>query len=470
MWRGLNEYEGTPVSKRSPEFPDGADTLQMDDVSRRKFMGLMGASAALAGATLTGCVRKPVQRIVPHAERPEHLIPGEPIYYRTTFNAGRRVIGLEVESQDGRPTKVEGNPEHPMSLGGTDAWAQASVLGLYDSDRSKHPYRNGNTTGWSSFSEFLNARVSAAGDGTGVAILVDSTASPTRKRLLGEIQRRWSGVKIYEHDLLGAPNARAGAAMAGGNGVMASYDLGRAKVVLSIDSDFLGVDGDVARNSRLAMQSRKVDSAKAAAMNRIYSVEPSLTVTGLSADERLPLSGAECGAFLIAVGAELARANAIADQGAAALLRRAGNAGGQTAWRRAAGSTVQRWIAAVADDLAAAQGAVAVMVGERQPAWVHGIAVAINVGLGASVPNGPVKYTRIAASVDGQSISAFVGAAKAGNIKTAFIIDSNPALTAPGDVDIAGALDACEAVIQLSPAFDETAAAAAVGATTGSIG
>ncbi|MCZ7587018.1 MAG: TAT-variant-translocated molybdopterin oxidoreductase [Deltaproteobacteria bacterium] len=151
-WRSLGERARTPefLERLHREFPENASELELDGVSRRRFMGLMGASVGLAG-TLSGCVRKPVQNILPYAKRPEDVVPGKPRYFATSAHVGSSVTGLLVESQDGRPTKIEGNPDHPMSLGAANMWAQGLALSLYDPDRGRAPKKSGADATWDDF-------------------------------------------------------------------------------------------------------------------------------------------------------------------------------------------------------------------------------------------------------------------------------------------------------------------------------
>ena len=193
-WRSVQELEHGP-SEQHDEFPGLKQTLEESGgglvklkrpatggLKRRTFLGAVGAGTALA---TTGCVRKPKERILPFAKRPEDLIPGKPEYYATAFQAGDTVTGVLVESQDGRPTKIEGNPKHENSRGKTDVWAQASVYNIYDPDRSQLAFKRGpegpTEVGWDVVSSELGAALKPISDagGKGLAVVIPSVASPT---------------------------------------------------------------------------------------------------------------------------------------------------------------------------------------------------------------------------------------------------------------------------------------------------
>ncbi|MBZ0273237.1 TAT-variant-translocated molybdopterin oxidoreductase, partial [bacterium] len=349
-WRSLEARAGSEESRRwvEREFPEGASELPEaeDGVTRRKFLGLLGASVSLAGAAGTGCIRKPVEKILPHTDRPEFLVPGRPVSYATCAYIGGHVEGLLVTSSDGRPTKVEGNPDHPMNLGAASLWAQAEALSIYDPDRGRHPLSGGKPATTTAFTDMIRAHMGAwRGGDAGFALLVDDKPSPTRNHLLDEIAAAYPGAKIYRHDPARPDAGREAMELAGVAGHQVSYRFDQADVVLAVDFDFLATEGDVVRNARLFSDRRRLDGGHD--MNRLYVVEPNFSVTGSQADNRLRLSGAKCAAFLSRVAEKLG----------------VGGTLGESLEDRA-----KTFADAVAADLAARRGRSLVAAGPRQPA------------------------------------------------------------------------------------------------------
>lgn len=432
-WRGLDELEASEeyIARAEREFPEGASELEVDGVSRRRFMGLMGASMALAGASVTGCIRKPEQKVLPFAKRPEDVVPGKPLYFRTAMNVGERVLGLHVESQDGRPTKVEGNPEHPMSGGKTDAWAQGSVLDLYDRDRAKDPHQRGAKSDWASLHRAMADQVQALkGNFSEVAVLTEAHPSPTLERLLGGLR----GAKVYVHDQAYARQAVAGVKLATGKGALRPlYQLSQADVIAGFDSDFLGVDGDVVRNTREYTAGRLQGEGESAKMNRLYVAESTLSVTGMMADERLPRSSSVVGAMLRALGAKFGLTPDVGDLGQ----------------KEAA------WVDALHKDLQKHQGRAVVLVGERQPAWAHALGYAITNALASQGSGKALSFVASGREYAGgiEELSAAIGA---GSVKMLVMLGTNPVYDAPADLGFASVLAKVPFSVHLSSHVNET--------------
>jgi molybdopterin-containing oxidoreductase family iron-sulfur binding subunit len=455
-WRSLNEYAETPQFKEAleREFNDGATVLE-DPVSRRSFMGLMGASLGLAG--LAGC-RRPEEKILPYNKRPEDLVPGIAQFYATVMPFAGSAIGLLVESHEGRPTKIEGNPQHPHSLGGTNAWAQATVLGLYDPERSRGPAPKGKapnssseTAGnWQQFRSDLAARAKAAADkgGQGVAILVETSRSKTTGAALKALQAKLPNAKIYAYDPNSRQNERDGLAAAFGSPFESSYELANAQVILSLDSDFLLTEGSPVQQAMGFAKNRSVD---AETMNRLYTVESRYSITGSSSDHRLQLPTRDVPAFVAALAQELVSKHGLQ------LGEAAGALSGLT---KTFPAKSQKWIAAVAADLARAKGAGVVIPGTRQPAAVHALAAAINVGLGNVGKT--VKYVKpLDFSNDGPAaILELAQAMKSKAVETLLILGGNPVFDAPSDADFKAALAAVPFSVHLSGTLDETGSVA----------
>ncbi|MBK6848189.1 MAG: Fe-S-cluster-containing hydrogenase [Proteobacteria bacterium] len=451
-WRSL-DAEGAPADPaqraQHDEFPPNAAQLDLDPVGRRDFLGLMGASLALAGATLSGCVRKPRELILPFNQRPEDLVPGKPRYYATAAQLTGGVVGLLVESQDGRPTKIEGHPDHPLSQGATDTFAQASVLDLYDPQRLRRTRLGDRSV---SARERDAALAELAGrlrrdHGRGLALLLQDVRSPTLHALLGEFRARYPQARLYLHDAAHPRQALAGAALVGLGATRPCYALERADVVLALDADPLGLEGDVVRQARAFAQRRRLISARDG-MNRLYVVEPTFTVTGMNADNRLRLAPSQIGGFLADLVGVLAR-SLPAPSGAEALLRRL-RAG-------AAASPQQRWLEALAADLLAHRQRALIVVGERQPPVVHALGHLANSLLG-SVGQTVTYHPDLAEG--GEDLGALAATLRAGAVSTLIMLGGNPVYDAPADLDFATLLRGVRSTLYLCPAANETAAIA----------
>ncbi|MBK8480418.1 MAG: Fe-S-cluster-containing hydrogenase [Proteobacteria bacterium] len=451
-WRSLNA-EGAPIdpaqAAQRDEFPPNAAQLDLDHVGRRDFLGVMGASLTLAGATLSGCVRKPRELILPFNQRPEDLVPGQPRYYATAAQLTGGVVGLLVESQDGRPTKIEGHPDHPMSRGATDTFLQASVLDLYDPQRLRRTRlgdRSVSTRERDAALAGLAARLERQ-QGRGLALLLQDLRSPTLHALLGELRARYPHARLYVHDAAQPRQSLAGAALVGLKGARPCYALDRADVVLALDADPLGLEGDVVRQARAFAQRRRLTSPRDG-MNRLYVVEPAFTVTGMNADNRLRLAASQVGGFLADLVAKLAP-SLPAPAGAEQLLARLR--------ARAPSAAHQRWIGALAEDLLAHRGRALIIVGEGQPPLVHALGQLTNALLG-SVGQTVSYYPDLAADCEG--IEALAAALRAETVSSLVIVGGNPVYDAPADLEFGTLLRRVPSTIYLCPTANETAALA----------
>src|SRR5438105_4250755 len=296
FWRTLDERASDPAFQQRlyREFPSQIEAIA-DPVERRTFLKLMGASLALAG--VTACTRQPAETIVPYVRQPEELIPGRPLFFATAMPLGGVATGLLVESHEGRPTKVEGNPLHPGSLGATDVFAQAAVLGLYDPDRSQTLTNVGEIRPWSAFLGTIRAELSVqqSKQGAGLRILTESINSPTLAGQLRDLLQRFPSMRWHQWDPASRDNARAGAKLAFGQYVEAQYRLDQADVILSLDADFLGCGPGGLRYARDFASRRRPEQADR--MNRLYAVESMPTSTGSRADHRLALKPSEVETF-----------------------------------------------------------------------------------------------------------------------------------------------------------------------------
>ncbi|MCW5980357.1 MAG: TAT-variant-translocated molybdopterin oxidoreductase [Bryobacteraceae bacterium] len=424
-WRSLEELADTPNFREwlHREFPENASEM-LESRSRRTLLKLMAASIGLAG--LTAC-RRPVEKILPASRGVEDYIPGNPLYYATAMELGGAAAGLMVEAHDGRPTKIEGNPKHPDSRGACSAYAQASVLGLYDPDRSQHVARGGRKSDWEEFARF--AKEHFTGDGKGVWLLSGYFASPSFEAVRGHFSRKFPGARWVEYEALGRESIERGAELAFGERVETHYDFEKADVILALDSDFLGVDSPGLNAVRGFARRRHVESVKDAP-NRLYVAESRFSTTGAMADHRFRVRSGE----IAEAAAELA----------AAVGLRPGNEP-----RRA-------WVAEVAKDLAAHRGRSIVIAGRGQSAEAHALVHAINEALGNFGQT--VNFTAPARQAGGASLGELAEALSAGEVKTLVILGSNPVFTAPADLNFAANLEKAGVTIHLGLEVDETAA------------
>ncbi|MBI2963302.1 MAG: TAT-variant-translocated molybdopterin oxidoreductase [Deltaproteobacteria bacterium] len=420
-WRGLEELAESEEFREllHREFPPGAAEW-LDPVSRRRFLQLMGASIALAG--LSGCTRQPSEPIVPYVQQPEQIVPGKPLFFATAVTLRGYASGVLVESHEGRPTKIEGNPDHPASLGATDVYGQAWVLDLYDPDRAQALTRGGRIRPWASFRETVGASIESqrSNRGARLRILTETVTSPTLARQLREILAQMPEAKWVQYEPAGRDGVREGARLAFGEAVETHYRFDQARVVLSIDADFVaGMPGNL-RYIRDWVSARRVDAEGKGEMNRLYAVESAPSPTGAVADHRIALKPSGVEAVARAVAAELGvgvRAGAgVAQHGP--------------------------WIAAAAADLKKHAGASLVIAGEEQPAAVHALAHAMNHALG-NVGKTVVHTEPVEAEPQNQleGLKHLADEIDRGLVDVLLILGGNPVFTAPADLDLAKRLD-----------------------------
>ncbi len=436
-WRSLAQLADDPEYRAAleREFPEGASELP-EGITRRDMMMLLGASLSLAG--LAGC-RRPVEEIVPYVTAPEDVVPGIPRYYATTMPFRRSAYGLIVESHEGRPTKIEGNPSHPSTLGASASIVQAAVLGLYDPDRSQSVMQQGAKKSWNDFVAAWGelATVQAATGGESLAVLSESFSSPTLARLASELRAAYPKLQWATYDAVSDENRLAGLRSASGRDVDLMLRLDRAAVILSLDADPLLTDPEMIRHARGFAAGRRAG----AAMNRLYAVEGVYSLTGAMADHRLRLESRQIAPFVAALAARLGAPGA-------------GPAGGSLPGVDA------RWIDALAKDLLANRGKSLIVAGERQPAAVHAAVCALNTHLGNTGKTVSYYETKDAALPSVSSLASLVAAMKSGSVQTLVILGGNPVFDAPADLDFASAMAKVPHTIALGHAADETSAKA----------
>ncbi len=444
-WRSLGQLQDSPDFRQwmQREFPQGASELEGNDVSRRGFLQFMGASVALAGLSLASC-RRPLKNLVPFTKALEWSVPGKALFFTSVMPGRNGGMPLVVTTFDGRPTKVEGNPLHPVNKGSTDVWAQSSVLDLYDPQRSKEVLFGGKKADFAAFNKELDGLLKAAGDGAGLAFLTDGAVSPTRDRLRRLVLAKFPKAKWASYEPNGKDLELAAAEVAFGVGSEVVNRLDRADIVLTVDRDILGVEGDIASVRGFAAK-RKVDGPKAK-MNRLYVVENRYTLTGGMSDHRLRLAASRTGAFLKALSIEVAKLSG--DKSLNAL------AGGLKATDV---KFKDKWVEECAADLWANKGKCLVLAGHKQPVAVQALAFALNASLGAL---GKTLEVRKAVSVPTDSIASLAEELRKGSVKALFILGGNPVFNAPADVHWAEAQAKAGTVVHLSLEQNETSAKA----------
>ncbi len=437
FWRGLEELAGTPEFRdhAENEFPHGANDPNAT-LDRRELLKVMAASAAFAG--LTGCTKLPTQKIVPYVREPEQIIPGKPLFYATAVTLGGVASGVLVESHMARPTKVEGNPDHPGSLGASDAFAQASILGLYDPDRSRAEIHDGRIGGWSEFQTELSATLAEARitGGSGLRLLTQTITSPSLAAEIDKFLKAFPSAKWHQYESVGRDNVREGARIAFEEYVNVVYRVGRADVVLTLDSDFLTSGPGSVRYAREFAAKRRVDGAESI-MNRLYAVECTPTSTGAMADHRLRMRASEIESFARALAREIG-VSAAAAPGISA-------------------SAPAEWIAAVARDLKQHAGASLIVAGDQQPPVVHALAHAMNQKLGnfdkTVYFTQPIEESPIH---QWESMGELAADIRAGKVSTLLILGGNPAYDAPADLGLKELLPKVKFSVRLGLYEDET--------------
>ena len=430
FWRSVDELADTPEFQAAVEreFPAAAQEW-VDPVSRRGFLKLMGASMALAG--MAGCTKQPEETIYPYVRQPEDLVLGKPMYFATAHPFSTGGVPLLVKSDEFRPIKIDGNPEHPYNRGGSDAFTQGTLLDLYDPDRSQHVTQRGENREWADFAKELRLRAAATKDGSGIYFLSSTITSPTLARQWKAVQAAYPKTKLVQYD-----PALAGTWLA--KGVNLQYSLDQADIIVSLDADFLsgaGFPGFHKLVRDYAGRRKQPENG----MNRLYAVESSPTTTGLKAEHRLGLRASEIPAFTAALASALGVAGVQAPS---------------YAWT----PEQQKFLTALAKDLKANAGKSAVIPGLYQDESVVSLAIAINAALGntgktvivSSEPAVPLPSDQLA------DLKGLVADLNAGKVTWLVILNANPIYNAPADLNFLDAFNKAGTVAHLGSNVDET--------------
>ncbi|MCB1184388.1 TAT-variant-translocated molybdopterin oxidoreductase [bacterium] len=437
-WRSLQELANTDEYRAQVEneFPHGVDA-QGDGWSRRRFLQVMSASIAMA--SLAGC-RFPQEKIVPFAQRPEGVMPGTPMRFATTMELGPVASSVVATSYDGRPIKVDGNPAMGLSQGATSAFAQASVLDVYDPDRSqKILRRNGMGRSGGSWDDFL-AFARGAGKGR-MAVLAGASTSPAQNALLARLGQAGAGVFLWEP--VCRVNEMKGAKLAFGTAALCQLDLSHARVLVDLDANLLQDHPTAIRNSKQFSAARRPDDGH---MNRLYCWETTYSITGGMADHRFPTPATHMAAAVWALAAELVLGEGLplphgAGVDRAALARWKGHAAGG------------EHLSAVAKDLMAHRGESLLVAGLRLDPEVHALVHTLNEALGNvghTVSYLPIQTPQI------RFLPELVEALNKGQVETLVILGGNPVYTAPADLDFAAAMQKATHRVHLATHDDAT--------------
>src|ERR1051326_4970178 len=438
FWRSLEELAGTEEFREMMhrEFPKGASEWA-SGVSRRGFMSLMGASLAMAG--MTACTKQPLEPIVPYVKQPEETVPGRPLFYATAFTLGGYAQPLLVESHLYRPTKIEGNDKHPASLGGTDIFSQASILEMYDPDRSQTITYLGDVRTWGDFVNALTGPLNVQKNlgGAGIRILSRTFSSPTLADQKKDFLAKFPEAKWHVYEPVNRDNVLEGAKLAFGQPVETRYDFSKADVIVSLDADFLsaGFPG----STKYIRDFAKRRNPEAGEMSRLYVVESGMSATGAKADHRLPIRAADIDVFASSLDAAI---------GAYEQFQMIGHPD----WEKFAVPLVQ--------ELSRRRGSSIVLVGDHQPPAVHAIAHVANAKLGNigqtvfysdPVDANPINQT--------ESLKELVADMRAGKVDMLVILGGNPAYDSPADFGFADALKSTNIPVRIHHGLyqDETA-------------
>jgi len=448
-WRSLDQLADTPAFRDWVErrFPRSMRELLDGGIDRRRFLQLMAASIGLAG--LNGC-RRPESQALPYTKPPEEVVPGLPNYYATAMPRPGSVSPLLVESHEGRPTKVEGNPKHPDSAGATDAIAQASVLDLYDPDRFSPVLQSGAASTWQAYDAFAGDHFAALRrrKGQGLHVLSEDVASPSLELLREHLRAVMPEARWHTYQAISPANARAGATLAFGSPVVPRCQVDRAKVVLALDCDFLGLEEEGGRHLLGFAQARRLGTPTDS-MNRLYVVESRFSLTGGMADHRLRLPASHVRDYTLA----LARA-VLAGSSANQSLRQALQAtplGGE-----GPATVAGPWIEEVAADLKAHAGRAVILAGRRQPPLVHALVHAMNVSLGNLGKTVELRSGESSSTGGAGTLEELAEAAGQGRVETLVILGGNPAYDAPANLEFAALMKRVKTTIRLGLHDDET--------------
>ena len=438
-WQSLDQLANTPEYRKflKEQYQEITEE-SLSGISRRKFLGLMAASLAMA--SLAGC-RKPIEKIVPYVIQPEEIIPGVADFYATTMPFGNSAFGLVVECHEGRPTKIEGNKDHPSTMGASNTLIQAQMLSLYDPDRSQKVQHNSAEDDYANFISFWRDRLEhfKSTKGRGLAILAEPFSSPTLARHRKDLLKMLPEANWITYEPISDENIYAAAENVTGENVRPVYDFAKAKIILALDSDFMYSESENIASARGFADGRRLENEHDG-MNRLYVVEDAYSITGGMADHRLRVRSSEIGDFLIALASEL-KANGIYLEGFQFDSQNKFDS---------------KWINAVAKDLINSRGKSIIVAGRRQPVWVHELVFSINDTLGNSGNTLEFQEFKDATLSSAKDLKLLASQMADGSIDTLVILGGNPVYDSPVDLNFIEAIHKVQHAVHLSSYVDET--------------
>jgi molybdopterin-containing oxidoreductase family iron-sulfur binding subunit len=464
-WRSLDELAGSPAFRDWVErrFPRSMRELLDGGIDRRRFLHLMAASLGLAG--LNGC-RRPESPALPYTRPPEDVIPGLPNYYATAMPRPGSASAVLVESHEGRPTKVEGNPAHPDSRGSTDALAQASVLDLYDPDRKSPVLRAGSASTWELYDAWAGEHFAGlrSRKGKGLHVLSEEVASPSLDLLREHVRAVMPEARWHTHEPISMSNPRAGAVLAFGSPLLTRPLFDRSLVIVALDCDFLGLEEDGGRHL-LGFAEARGAGASADLMNRLYVVESRFSLTGGMADHRLRLAASQVRDYAVALARKVLVGSSAPGSLQSAIQDSA--LGGEGPWKQqpamadrtspgesGRATVIGPWVDVVAADLKAHGGRSVVLAGRRQPPLVHALVHAMNAALGNLGKT--IEIRRSPAGSHAANLAELAAEIEKGQVETLVILGGNPAYDAPADIDFGALMRRVKSTVRLGLHADET--------------
>jgi MoCo/4Fe-4S cofactor protein with predicted Tat translocation signal len=433
FWKNLDELAETESFQQlmAEEFPRqaGSSSEWVDAVSRRGFLKVMGASLALAG--LAGCTKQPDEPIFPYVRQPEDLILGKPMYFATAHPFPTGAIPVLVKSDAFRPIKLEGNPEHPVAKGKSDALTQATLLELYDPDRSQHVLYRGEVSSWGKFQQEFATAAQRTDGGAGIYFLSETITSPSLAAQWKQVSAKYPQAKLVQWDPVNQDASRMASKAAFGDYRDAQYRLAEADVILSLDADFLSGIAHPGFLPLAAAYAERHRYEEGKTPNRLYVVETMPTVTGFKAEHRLGLKPSAIVSFAQSLAAGSAPAGSDPEQ--------------------------QRFFTALTKDLKASNGRCVVIPGEQAAPEVHAAAYALNSALGAVGKT--VVYTETVnplPSIQTADLKALVAEMNAGKVQWLVMLGVNPLYSAPADLDFLDAFNKVPTTVHLGSHVDET--------------
>ncbi len=437
-WKSLGELARNEEYEKfvEREFPENATELN-DQVSRRSFLRVMGASIALAG--FAAC-RRPVQKIMPYSEEPEDIVPGNPLFYASAMPFQDALTGIVVENNEGRPSKVEGNDHHPASKGNTSIFGQGSLLNMYDPDRSRYVRKDGERSSVSAFAEFCSDHFASTDQN--IAFVSEANSSITFNRLKEQALETFSNAHWITYEPFGEDHALEGTNIAFGERLRTYNHFGEANVIVSFDDDFLNpaANKNSVEDTKQFTDGRSVSSPEDG-MSRFYAIESTFSLTGSNADNRLRIKSGDIELFIYALAAELSQ-----------------SVSGLEAFNGYSNEFSDHdWIPVLAEELLENRGDSILTVGRDHKPALHATVAAMNAALDNAGET--VRYYDVPHIEDQNNQEAFAELAESlnsGDIDTVVLVGTNPAFTAPADLNFPDTLSNAEQVIHLSDYYDET--------------